>query len=212
MKILCVLATCCLSLAAFSQKSDYLVKNNGDTIRGKIKLTDKIFYVSGATVAEIGADEVSTVKSGRYNGTVVHCKLELYTDNISDLEIDYIRRGSVDTVMVLEEIYSSPKINLYFGISDFRTQYYFYKTPNDDKPVQLVIRYFLQGGLANYTDDRARYGGERSRVNIVEDKGYVNQLRAIMGDCNKISDITWELLTYRNYSIKNVMKRYNKCR
>lgn len=211
MKILFVLAACCISIAAFSQKNDYLVMNNGDTIRGKIKLKDKTFYVSGTTVEAISADDVSKVKSEHYNGTVVHCKLELYTDNISDLEIDYIKRGAVDTVMVLNEIYSSPKINLYFGVSDFKTQYYFYKTPKDDRPVQLVIRYFLQGGLANYADDRARYRGEKSRVNIVEDKGYVNQLRAIMGDCKKISDVTWELLTYRNYSIKKVMKRYNKC-
>jgi hypothetical protein len=212
MKILLLLAAFCISINGFSQKGDYLIKNNGDTVWGDIKLKDKIFYVNGASQAAIKADDVTRIKSENYKGNiVVHCNLQTYTDNLGDLEIDYIQKGVTDTVLILDEIYTTPKINLYHGINNFRTQFYFYKTPTDPKPVQLVIRYFLQGGLANYNDDRARYRGDRSKVQIVEDKGYVNQLHAIMGDCKKIPYTMWELLSYRDYSLKQVIKKYNKC-
>ncbi|HEX2684650.1 MAG TPA: hypothetical protein VHL77_11985 [Ferruginibacter sp.] len=211
MKILFVVTVCCISITVFAQKGDYLIKNNGDTVWGTAILKEKQFYINGSS-AVINAEDVMKVKSSNYKGTtVVDCKLQTYVDNLADLEIDYIQRGVVDTVMILEEIYNSPRINLYFGKNDGKTHYYFYKTPTDPKPVQLVIRYFLQGGLANYNNDRARYRGDKSKVTLIEDKGYVNQLRAIMGDCNKISQTTWELLAYRSYSLKQVMKKYNQC-
>ena len=212
MKLFLAVCSLLISVTAFSQKSDYLVKNNGDTIWGDIKLENKKFYVNGTSQSEINADEVNKVKSSRYKGSVVlRCNLVLYVDNLSDLEIDYYKKEAVDTVMILDEIYTTPKINLYYGVNDFKTPFYFYKTPSDPIPVQLVIRYYLQGGLANYNDDRARYRGQKSKVSIVEDKGYVNQLYAIMGECKKIPDAMWELLSYRDYSFKQIIKKYNKC-
>lgn len=189
-----------------------MVKNNGDTLWGSIKLNRQVFYVDGNSPALIQADDVSKIKSVNYKGNmVVHCNLLLYTENLSELDIDYIKKGSIDTVLILDEIYATPKINLYYVLNDFKLPFYFYKTPADPKPVQLVIRYFLQGGLDNYERDRARYRGDKSRVQLVEDKGYVNQLRAIMGNCNKIPETMWEMLSYRDYSLKKVIKKYNKC-
>lgn len=212
MKTLFVFIACFFSLCGFCQKTDYVIKNNGDTIWGDITLKNKIFFVNGATQVEVSPEDIVKVKSEKYKGsTVVRCNLQTYVDNLSDLEIDYIIKGVTDTVLILDEIYTTPKINLYYATNTYKTPFYFYKTPSDQKPVQLVIRYFLQGGLANYTNDRARYRGDKSRVNIVEDKGYVNQLRAIMGDCGKIPPTMWELLTYRNYSLKQLIKQYNKC-
>lgn len=213
MKILFVLVAFCISFSGFSQKDDYLIKNNGDTIWGDITLKNKVFYVNGAPQSAIKAEEVTKIKSEHYKGSaVVRCNLQTYTDNLADLEIDFIQKGTTDTVLILDEIYSTPKINLYYGTNNFRTQFYFYKTPSDYKPVQLVIRYFLQGGLDNYINDRARYRGDKSKLTIMEDKGYVNQLRAIMGDCKKIPYTMWELLSYRDYSLKQVIKKYNKCK
>ncbi|MBK8497183.1 MAG: hypothetical protein IPL50_20930, partial [Chitinophagaceae bacterium] len=40
-----------------------LVKVNGDTVWGKIKLKNKIFHVSNADPVEISADEVKTIKA-----------------------------------------------------------------------------------------------------------------------------------------------------
>jgi hypothetical protein len=212
MKPLFVICSLLMSVTAFSQKGDYLIKNNGDTVWGDIKLESKKFYVKGTGLTEIEADQVAKVKSSKYKGSaVVRCNLVLYEDNLADMELDYMKRETVDTVMILDEIYSTPKINLYYGVNDFKTPFYFYKTPSDAIPVQLVIRYYLQGGLANYNDDRARYRGNKSKVSIVEDKGYVNQLHAIMGDCKKIPEAMWELLSYRDYSFKQIIKKYNKC-
>jgi hypothetical protein len=213
MKISILFFTLCFSLNSFSQKGDYLIKNNGDTIWGDIKLNQKMFSVDGVDHVEINATDVSKIKSDRYKGnTVVDCKLLVYADNLADLEIDYIKKGSVDTVLILDEIYTTPKINLYYVQNKFKLPFYFYKTPTDAKPIQLVVRYYLAGGLANYDNDRARYRGDKSRVTIVEDKGYVNQLHAIMADCKKIPETMWELLSYRDYSLKQVIKKYNKCK
>ncbi|MEP7238675.1 MAG: hypothetical protein ABI685_12440 [Ferruginibacter sp.] len=212
MKIVFVLAAFCFSLGAFSQKGDYLVKNNGDTIWGDITLKNKIFYVNGTTPEVVKADEVTTISSVNYKGSaVVHCNLLTYIDNLGDLEIDYIEKGSTDTVMILKEIYATPKIILYYTQNNFKTPFYFYKTPADPKPIQLVIRYFLQGGLANYNNDRAKFRGDKSKVQIAEDKGYVNQLKALMGQCKNIPEAMWEQLSYRDYSLKKVIKRYNNC-
>ncbi len=211
MKTLFVFIASLISLSSFCQKGDYVIKNNGDTVWGQITLKNKRFYVGENPKLEFAPEDITKIKNGKYNGAVVRCNLENYIDNLADLEIDYIKKGVTDTVLILDEIYSTPKINLYYATNNYKTPFYFYKTPSDPKPVQLVIRYLLQGGLANYNDDRARYRGDRSRVNIVEDKGYVNQLHAIMGNCNKISPTTWELLTYRNYSLKKLIKKYNKC-
>ena len=213
MKISFLIIAICLSLTGLSQGKDYLVKINGDTVRGDIILKDMVFYVGGAHAVEVHADEARKIKSAHYNGnTVVHCRLQLYTDNLDDLELDWIKKGVTDTVMILDEIYSTPKMNLYFGINNFKSQFYFYKTPSDSLPLQLVVRYYLQGGLANYAYDRAKYKGERSKVNIVEDKGYVNQLYAFMGDCKNIPEGMWETLSYRSYSLKKLIKKYNRCK
>lgn len=206
---------CCLFLSGmcFSQKNDYVIKVNGDTIWGKISLKNKVFHIAGADEADINASDVIKIKSSNYKGSaVVQCRLQLYSDNLDEIELDFIRKGYIDTVMILDEILATPKINLYYGVNNYKTPFYFYKTPADSFPVQLVVRYFLQGGLANYTNDRPRYRGDLSRVNIVEDKGYVNQLHAIMGNCKNISETMWELLTYRDYSLKKVIKKYNKCK
>jgi hypothetical protein len=212
MKISFLFAAICLSLSGFGQKGDYLIKNNGDTIWGDITLKNKKFYIKGTGGAGIKAEEIAKIKSRNFKGnTVVRCNLDTYTDNLTDLEIGYIKKGIVDTVLVLDEIYSTPKINLYFGTNKNKTQFYFYKTPADPRPVQLVIHYSLEGGLSNYYSDRAKYSGEKSRITLMEDKAYVNQLRAIMGDCKKIPEPTWELLSYRDYSLKKVIKMYNMC-
>lgn len=214
MKYLFFFAVIFIPASLSGQNNDYLVKTNGDTLRGNIELRNRTFYISGPGSAktEVNVDEVNKVKSVNYKGnTVVHCLLQLYTDDLDEFELDWIKRGVLDTVMILDEIVSTPKINLYFGQSDFKLPFYFYKTPSDPFPVQLVVRYYLQGGLANYTSDRARYRGDRSKVNIVEDKGYVNQLYAIMRNCANIPEGTWEILTYRSYSLRQLIKRYNSC-
>lgn len=213
MRLIFAFALLFISITGICQKTGYLVKNNGDTIWGDIKFKNKIFYVTGATDSAIKAEDVTRIKSRNYKGNIViSCNLLTYTDNLAELELDFVNKGITDTILILDEIYTTPKINLFYATDNYKTPFYFYKTPSDPKPVQLVIRYYLQGGLANYTDDRAKYRGDKSKVQIAEDKGYVNQLYAIMGDCKKITQPMWDLLSYRNYSLKQIIKIYNKCK
>lgn len=212
MKLLLVFCFYFISFSGICQKGDYLIKNNGDTIWGEISLSNKNFYVAGKPAIAISAADVAKVKIAGYRGNkVIRCNLLTYSDNLSDLQIDVINKGSIDTIIILDEIYSTPKIKLFYTTARDKTPFYFYQTPSDSIPIQLVVRYFLQGGLTNYGNDRGRYRGERSFVNIVEDKGYVNQLYAIMGNCKKITQPMWDLLTYRNYSLKKIIKTYNRC-
>ena len=64
MKILFVLAAVFIGLTGFSQKGDYLIKNNGDTIWGDITLKNKHFYIKGSVVPGYKADRrVPTVNN-----------------------------------------------------------------------------------------------------------------------------------------------------
>jgi hypothetical protein len=201
------------SLTGAGQTKDYLVKTNGDTLYGNVELKSMAFYVGmpNSSLTEVNIDEVSKVKSINYKGTaVVHCVLQLYRDDLNELWIDSIYRAVVDTVMILDEIMTTPRINLYYGKDNFKRPFYFYKTPADAFPVQLVVRYYLQGGLSSFAKDRSRYQGDRSKLHLVEVKGYVNQLRFIMGNCKEIEGI-WEILSYRDYSLKHLIRKYNQC-
>ncbi len=195
------------------QKKSFLIADTGDSIYGTIKLKHNVFIISSAAgVQQINADHVRKIYAGNFKGsTVVHCNLHLYTDNLADMELGYLPLKDKDTVLILQEVYSSDRMNLYFGTDDARTQYYFYKMPSDPVPVQLVVRYRLGGGLSAYYANTAEYRGEKSRVHIEVDKGYVNQLKAAMADCDAIPESTWEMLDYRVYSLKSLIKKYNDC-
>ena len=139
-------------------------------------------------------------------------KLLLYSTAYEELEMGLMKRKASDTVLVLDEIYSTPKMNLYYAKDKRLVPYYFYKTPQDSLPVQLIVFYHLDGGLGNYGNDPGKYANERSKTTIIEDKGFVNQLYAIMNGCKKFSEIDWELLAYSEYSLKRVIKKFNKCK
>ncbi|WP_462254868.1 hypothetical protein [Ferruginibacter sp.] len=213
MRIVFLFSFVLISFTVSGQTKNYLVTDTGDSLYGEIKLRNGVFLISGKNGEnQINADNVRKIYDKKFKGTIVlHCNLNLYSDNLSDLELGYMPIKQKDTVMVLKEIYTTEKMNLYFGTDDLKTQYYFYKTPSDALPVQLVVRYFLSGGLDSYYNNRAGYGGEKSRIHIEIDKGYVNQLKNAMGNCNTISETAWELLDYRDYSFKKLIKQYNNC-
>jgi hypothetical protein len=202
-----------ISFICVAQPKNYLITATGDSLYGKINLRGNLFTVENTSfVKEISVDDVRKIHCNTIKGsTVVHCMLHLYSDNIYDLELDYIPMTRKDTVMVLKEIYTTDKMNLYFGTDNARVQYYFYKTPADPVPVQLVVRYYLGGGLTSFTRNPADSRGEKSRMHIEVDKGYVNQLKNVMSDCETISAEVWELLDYRDYSFKKLIRKYNNC-
>lgn len=214
MKVSLIFLYSCILVSVSAQSKNFIITNNGDSLFGKIKLQHKVFTISGTggQTQIIDADNVKKIYANNFRGnTVVHCRLYLYTDNLSELDMGYAPTKDIDTVMVLKEIYTTEKMNLYFGTDNLKSQYYFYKTPTDSVPIQLVVRYYLGGGLNGYALNPAANRGEKSRIHIEENKGYVNQLKKAMGDCEGIPETTWELLHYRDYSFKNLIKKYNEC-
>jgi hypothetical protein len=214
MKTAFLIISILLANSSFAQKNDYLVKHNGDTLIGKIELRNKIFELTSSSgeITRWNATDIKKVHSEeiRFN-TVVPCVLHTYVDMLTELQYFSYANRDIDTVMILNEVYTTPKMNLYWGVDNFRQQYYFYKTPADSLPIQLYINYSLGNGLAGNVGDQVQKGNYGSS-HIVVQKGYVNQLRLIMGDCKKISDEEWNMLDYRVYSLKAVIKRYNKCK
>lgn len=204
-----LIATCC----CFGQKTDYIVKQNGDTIYGDISLKKKNFVVSGPDGDQtlLNATDVKTASLKKYNGTIVlPCVLHTYTDNMYLLERNSFSSQNLDTVLILSEVYTTPKMNLYWCKDNNKSQYYFYKTPFDTLPVQLYVNYSFGGGASAASELKST--GLASRNHIEVQKGYVNQLKFIMGNCKKISEGVWELLDYRIYSFKDLIRRYNKCK
>lgn len=196
-----------------AQKKDFLITSSGDSVYGQIRLLGKNFIVySSKGERKIAAANVRTVHASNFKGTiVVRCRLHLYSDNIAEMQLGYTPIKETDTVMVLKEIYSTEKMNLYFGTDNLKTHYYFYKTPQNEEPLQLVVRYHLDGGFSSYSSNTAAYRGEKSRMHIEEDKGYINQLKFLMKDCDSIEEAVWDVLQYRSYSLKNLIKKYNEC-
>ena len=214
MKVIFLLVLTFASITAVCQKNEWLVKQNGDTLYGEIELKNLEFNIQGPAGGNsvISAAEVKTIHSPNFKGQLVlPCKLHIYADDLELLlKYQYIS-GDRDTVLVLDEVYSSPKMNLYSCKDVFRMQYYFYNTPENALPVQLYINYALGGGAqANF--DKAYVKGQEAVVHLEVQKGYVNQLKLIMGDCKKISETYWEQLDYRLYSLRALIKKYNKCK
>lgn len=214
MKHSILLSLLLVGLTVHAQNSEYLVKQTGDTLYGKnISLVNKQFTVESAsgTSMMVSAQDVKTVHSKNFRfSTVVPCKLQVYSDNLSDLEQNHYKTLVKDTVLIIDEVYSTPKMNLYWGLDDLKKQYYFYKTPEDPLPIQLYINYMISGELGQSLSLIKANSAGSTHLEI--QKGYVNQLRLIMGDCKKITDADWETLDYRIYSLKSVIKKYSKCK
>lgn len=197
----------------FAQDKEFVILRNGDTVAGRTRFSQNKFLLekAGGIVTTFAPEQISLVYSPEIkNQVVVPCKLRLYKDNLADLELYNNAISDIDTVMILEEVYNTPKMNLYWGTDKFKLQYYFYKTPTDSLPIQLFFSYVLAGGLTASSEKSLT--GDNSRVHLEPQKGFVNQLRFIMGDCKKISDGEWEILDYRIYSLKSVIKKFNKCK
>ncbi|MBX2935288.1 MAG: hypothetical protein KF825_13665 [Ferruginibacter sp.] len=201
------------AIICFAQKKDYIIKNNGDTVYGKIVLKDKHFVVSakGKQNMVVNATDVKTAHLRKYKGRfVLPCKLNTYIDNLEFLERYKYVTHQIDTVLLLSEVYRSPKMNLYFCTDTNEQQYYFFKTPKDSLPIQLYVNYALAGGSTGYDYFFAR--GQDAITHIEVQRAFVNQLKLAMEDCPSISKETWLLLDYRIYSFKKLIKLYNECK
>ncbi len=199
-----------LIISAQTYSQDFLVTHKGDTLRGEINIRDKkiLLKQAGSSLKIFPADDVAYLSSGKYNGLVVHCDLIIYSDKIDVVQKWNFNGGGIsDTVLVLKEIFSTTKMNLYEVFDKDRTVHYFVKKPTDTLPVQMMVHYFIEGnGDYSFSRNNAMVS------QITQQRIYADQLRVIMADCPKINQDDLEMLDYRSYSLKKIIRRYNKCK
>lgn len=196
-------------------KKDYLVTHSGDTLYGDVSIKSSSFIVKSEKEPIIlNSDDVKLIKSNNYKGTtVLHCILHVYKDNLIDLQKSGAQAQKIDTVLLLRDEYLTTKINLYTCKDDNGQDYFFYKTPTDKLPQQLVVGYYLDYGQILQQDKLYPTTTiMNSTTKLVQMKGFTNQLKAIMGSCKKIPETMWESLDYRSYSLKAIIKKYNNCK
>lgn len=199
-----------LSTFLFGYSQDFLVTHKGDTLRGNIKIINKQIFVTqpGEAPDFLDADEVAYLSTGKHEGLVIHCGLIIYSDKIDVVQKWNFNGGGVsDTVLVLKEIFSTPRMNLYEVFDKDRTVHYFVKKPTDSLPVQMMVHYFVEGN-GDYSSSR----NNAMLSMITQQRIYADQLRVLMADCPKINQDDLEMLDYRSYSFKKIIRRYNKCK
>ncbi len=192
-------------LLATAQKSEYIVTFRGDTINGPYNLSGNVIEVSVSATEKknFPADDVKEVYNGSSLSQVLHFPLRTYSDNIETVQSTSYKDEVYDTTMFLKEVYNTPKMNLYFAVDKNKVQYYFVKRPEDKVPQQLMVSYSI---VRPYKDD-SRPGYTYSMLN--QQRFYINQLKGLM-DCDPVSEETWNLMDYRVYSFKKIIKLYNK--
>jgi len=199
-----------LAILIRSHSQDFLVKHNGDTIRGNIKFSGKTISVIDPDESKINfsPDEVAYIKTSLHTGTILHCKLTLYSDNIDVVQKwDYNGGEVIDTVMILKEVFQSKKMNLYQAVDRENAMYYFVKKPADSLPVQMIVKY----GIQAYGNNNFNRNQQIVSV-LTQQRRYIDQLTLMMLDCNKVTREDLEMMDYRIYSFKRIIRRYNKCK
>ena len=193
-----------------SYAQDFIVKHTGDTVRGDIKLSGKLFSVvnNNGPKTNYAADEIAYINTSRYTGTVLHCNLTLYSDNIDVVQKwDYAGGSIIDTVMILKEVFTTKKMNLYQAVDRERVMYYFVKKPADSLPIQMIVKYGIQAyGEKNYKRN------EPIISVLTQQRRYIDQLTLMMLDCEKVTQADLNMMDYRIYSFKKIIRRYNKCK
>ena len=196
-----------LPSVCFSQSKEYIIlKNTEDTLYGDVSYSHNFFKITRAAGGEVKyhSKEVAEVRSDRYKGNVIYYPLYQYNENFDDLSRDNFSSESYDTTLVLKDVYLTKRMNLYYTTDDYKTPYYFIQKNNDSTPTQLRILYRMNHGQ---TGEPFRH--EVSRTWMVQHKIFIGQLKILMSDCY-IDPAYWDALEYRSYSLKKIIKLYNK--
>jgi hypothetical protein len=191
---------------ASAQGTQGIITKNGDTIF--CDYTVKSRYVTikktGSAPEMIESGKVLSAFSGGETFVVLFLTLETYSD-VPDEIFDPLTksRSFYDTTLLLSSVYSSPKMNLYEATDKRKVRYYFVKTPKDSLPAQLLIRYSMYFARAG---ELTTHGSP----NLTIQRVYIDQLKGLMKDCPRLSGGDFEVVDYRGYSIKRIIKKYNK--
>ncbi len=207
MKITILALVSLFSISAFAQSKEYIVKQNGDTVRGEVKIFTKQVKVIRAPSDTISfnSEDVRLFVKNNTTKTVLRLILYGYSDNIEEVQTPNYSNPVYDTTILLTPIISGEKLNLFSGKDKRKVVYFFVQGPKDSVPVQLL--YSVGGDIR----ERENWNRPYQWVSFVTyHRIFEDQLNDITADCDYITVGDVEMLEYRESSFKAFVKRYNK--
>jgi len=207
MKITILAVGLLFSAGALAQSKEYIVKQNGDTITGEVKILTKQVRVIRApadTVIFNSEDVLLFVKNNTVK-TVLRLMLYGYTDNIQEIQSSTYSNPVYDTTILLTPIISGERLNLFSGKDKRRVVYFFVQGDVDSLPIQLL--YSVGGDMP----EKESWGHPYQYVDyITHHRIFENQLWEMTRDCQYISGVNIQALDYRESSFKAFIKRFNR--
>ena len=195
------------SLTVFAQSKDYIVKHNGDTVRGELKILTKqvsVIRMTGDTIL-LPSEEVRLFVKDKTQKIVLRLTLYGYSDNIDDVQSTSYSNPVYDTTILLTPLITGEKLNLFTGKDKRKMVYFFVQRKEDPQPVQLL--YSVGGSMP----DRELWNRRYEYVSyITHHRIFEDQLNQLTSDCDQIRGGDLEMLDYRESSFKKFIKRYNK--
>ena len=198
------------SITTFAQSNEYIVKNNGDTVTGEVKILAKQIKVirSPADTVTFNSEDVRFFVKKNTAKIVLRLMLYGYTDDIAEIQSPTYSNPVYDTTILLTPVITGEKFNLFTSKDKRKVVYFFVQRQEDVAPIQLL--YSVGGDMP----EKASWGHPYQYVNyITHHRIFENQLRDMTLDCEFISLVNLQALDYRESSLKAFIKRYNnKCK
>ena len=194
-------------LFAFSGNAqDYIIKNEGDTVWGKVKISAKRIVIENSSgIIDFDSEDIAYVIQKGKSKIPLRLILYGYTDNIDVVQEPSYSDPVYDTTVLLNEIIYGPKMNLYTAKDKRGVDYFFVKRPLDDVAIQLL--YKVGGDMP----DKKNWSRHYQFVNYISKYTiFADQLRELTEDCPAITDNEIRNLVYLEYSLKKIVKKYNK--
>lgn len=196
------------SVNIFAQSNEYIVKNNGDTVTGEVKILAKQIKVVGtlADTLTFNSEDIRFYVKNNIAKVVLRLMLYGYTDNIDEIQSPTYSNPVYDTTILLTPVISGEKLNLFRGKDKRKSVYYFVQRQEDIEPIQLL--YSIGGEMQR----KASWGHPYQYVNyITHHRIFEDQLRDMTSDCEYITEPYLNMIDYRiESSVKKFINRYNK--
>jgi hypothetical protein len=207
MKIIIAAFFLLASLPALAQSNEYIVKNNGDTIRGHVEIFAKEIKVSktATDVVTFNSEDVWKVVKNKSVKTVLRVVLYGYTDNIEAVQSPSYSDPVYDTTILLTAIITGEKLNLYSAKDVRRVEYFFVQRERDSIPVQLLY------SVGGHMPEKASWGQNYAFVSYISRyKVFTRQLREMIDDCDYFTEADFDMLDYLESSLKKFVRQFNK--
>lgn len=209
-KTFLALLVCLLNLICYSQEiteDAWIVKNNGDTIRGKIiyrnfEETPLIIKFTNINTVILPVDSLAAFGTA----SMLYKRYTIsYHINPANEQIDMpVNEDSVITTTAWVKILVNDKTGL--GVYKNMHRSYFFSLLND-KPIELLYA----KGLKTFSDKKYQTDNRYNKTMLYENNGYKNQLLQLMIQANNGRDISKKIenSVYNEESLSNIFWELN---